>query len=178
MSSPKESKESWRWKMKKISCFDLILRDKKPFSSGVSKYGFLKKLLHYECTSCKLIISSHQNMVGYLLHPPNFDDWKWSTDKRCIYNEVISLKNPYFRETRRGTFSSKLEVWSYTCFSTFFHQIKSDFLHFLNFLNSFPEQMKYSIEAINWRGLGNWFEIQLLKCIDPMQLWRKLHKLL
>ena len=54
------------------------------------KYGFFKKLHHYECTSCQLTISSHQNMVGYLLHPPNFDDWKWSTDKRCIRNEVTS----------------------------------------------------------------------------------------
>ena len=54
------------------------------------KYGFVKKLLHNECTSCQLTISSHQNMEGYLLHPPNFDDWKWSTDKRCIRNEVTS----------------------------------------------------------------------------------------
>ena len=49
------------------------------------KYGFFMKL-HL----CQLTISSHQNMVGYLLHPPNFDDWKWSTDKRCIRNEVTS----------------------------------------------------------------------------------------
>ena len=35
---------------------------------------FFKKLLHYQCTSCQLVISSHQNIVGYLLHSPNFDD--------------------------------------------------------------------------------------------------------
>ena len=34
------------------------------------KYGFVKKLLHYECTSCQLTISSHQNMEGYLLTAP------------------------------------------------------------------------------------------------------------
>ena len=38
------------------------------------KYYFFKKLLHYQCTSCQLVISSHENIVGYLLHPPNFDD--------------------------------------------------------------------------------------------------------
>ena len=54
------------------------------------KYGFLKKLLHYKCTSCQLTISSHQNIVGYLLHPPNFDDWKSSSDMSCIGNEVTS----------------------------------------------------------------------------------------
>ena len=27
-----------------------------------------------------------------LLHLPNFDDWKWSTDERCIRNEIISYK--------------------------------------------------------------------------------------
>ena len=37
-------------------------------------YFFFKKLLHYQCTSCQLVISSHENIVGYLLHPPNFDD--------------------------------------------------------------------------------------------------------
>ena len=58
--------------------------------TGPLEYGFLKKLLNYECTSCQLTISSHQNMVGYLLHPPNFDDWKWSPDKRCICNTVTS----------------------------------------------------------------------------------------
>ena len=56
------------------------------------KYGFFKKLLHYKCSSCQLTIFSHQNMVSYLLHPPDFDDRKWSTDKRCIRNEVTSLK--------------------------------------------------------------------------------------
>ena len=29
---------------------------------------------------------------GLLTHPPNFDDWKWSTDKMCIRNEVTSQK--------------------------------------------------------------------------------------
>ena len=29
--------------------------------SGTIKYGFFKELLHYECTSCQLTISSHQN---------------------------------------------------------------------------------------------------------------------
>ena len=48
------------------------------------KCGLFKKL------PCQLTIFSHQNMVGYLLHPPNFDDWKWSTDKGCIRNEVTS----------------------------------------------------------------------------------------
>ena len=33
-----------------------------------NKVWIFKKLLHYECTSCQLTISSHQNMVGYLLH--------------------------------------------------------------------------------------------------------------
>ena len=30
--------------------------------------------------------------------PPYFDDWKWSTDERCIHNEANSLKNPYFNK--------------------------------------------------------------------------------
>ena len=38
-------------------------------------------------------------MVHYLLHPPNFDDWKWSTDMKCIRNEETSFKNPYFSTT-------------------------------------------------------------------------------
>ena len=73
------------------------------------KYGFLKKLLHCECTSFQLTISSHQNENGgthnilkhvihckkhavmYRMFPhSNFDDWKWSTGKRCIRNEVTS----------------------------------------------------------------------------------------
>ena len=41
-------------------------------------------------------------MVGYLLHPPNFDDWKWSTDKRCIHNnEVTSQKIPTLVEMQK-----------------------------------------------------------------------------
>ena len=40
------------------------------------KYGFFKKLIHYECTFCQLTI----------------DGWKLSTGKRCIRNEVTSLK--------------------------------------------------------------------------------------
>ena len=35
------------------------------------------------------------------VHPPNFDDWKWSTDKKCIPNEVTSLKNPYFKASSK-----------------------------------------------------------------------------
>ena len=55
-------------------------------------------MLYYECTSCQLTISSHQNYVGSVNNPPYFDDWKWSTDKMCIFNEVtlnalyVSLK--------------------------------------------------------------------------------------
>ena len=73
------------------------------------KYGFLKKLLQYECTSCQLNISSHQNQNGgiyntlqhviyyerhaviYCVFPhSNFDDWMTSTGKRCIRNEITS----------------------------------------------------------------------------------------
>ena len=57
------------------------------------KYGFFLKLLFYEYTSRQLTISTHQTMVGYLLHLPNFDDWKWSTDKRCIRNEVHAVSD-------------------------------------------------------------------------------------
>ena len=38
------------------------------FSDSKARTGFFKKLLHYHCTSYQLPISSHQNMVGYLLH--------------------------------------------------------------------------------------------------------------
>ena len=62
------------------------------FLDDLLKYVFFKNLLHYECTSCQLAISSHQNQVGAVSNPPYFDDWKWSTDKRCIHNEVNSLK--------------------------------------------------------------------------------------
>ena len=30
------------------------------------KYGFLKKLFHYDCTSYQLNISSHQNYIQYI----------------------------------------------------------------------------------------------------------------
>ena len=33
---------------------------------------------------------SHQNLVGLLLYPPNFDDLRCSTDKKCICNEMPS----------------------------------------------------------------------------------------
>ena len=36
----------------------------------------------------EFICTSH-NSVG---NPPYFDDWNWSTDKRCICNAVTSLK--------------------------------------------------------------------------------------
>jgi hypothetical protein len=32
-------------------------------------------------------------MVGYLLHPPNFDDWIYSLEKRCIHNVFILKKS-------------------------------------------------------------------------------------
>ena len=40
-----------------------------------------------------LLWVEHQNIVGYLLHPPNFDDWICSTDKRCIRKEIILKKH-------------------------------------------------------------------------------------
>ena len=38
--------------------------------------GFLKKSFDYECTSCQLKISSHQNLMGAMANPPNSDDSK------------------------------------------------------------------------------------------------------
>ena len=40
------------------------------------KNGFFKKLLQYKCTSCQLTISSHQNMVGYLLTHLEMVNWQ------------------------------------------------------------------------------------------------------
>ena len=74
----------------KMGFFDLALTHRKSLYVCISvqlKYGFFKKLLHYECTSCQLTIS-----VGAVSNPPYFDDWKWSTDKMCINNDVTSLK--------------------------------------------------------------------------------------
>ena len=62
---------------------------------GHLKYGFLKKLFHYQCTSCQLNISSHQNWnaVMYCIFPhSDFDEWICSTDKRCIGNEITSYE--------------------------------------------------------------------------------------
>ena len=75
---------------------------------------FFTKLLHYECTSCQLNISSHQHMVGYLMHPPIFDDWKWSTDRRYIRNEVTSKKIytlvTKYVEIQKKTYLESLQV--------------------------------------------------------------------
>ena len=54
------------------------------------KYGFFK-ITSFR-THLLSVDPSHQYMVGYLLHPLTFDDWKWSFDKRSIHNEVTSLK--------------------------------------------------------------------------------------
>ena len=45
------------------------LRNHGIFRSDWLKCGFFKKLLHYECTSCQLNISSHQNLVGAVSKP-------------------------------------------------------------------------------------------------------------
>ena len=39
------------------------------------------RIYFYEWTSCQLTISIHQVMLDSLLHPPNFDDWEWSTSR-------------------------------------------------------------------------------------------------
>ena len=60
--------------------------------AAVLKCAFLKNDVVYECTSCELNIFRHQNKLGYLLHPHNFDDWKCSIDRICIRNKIILKK--------------------------------------------------------------------------------------
>ena len=49
------------------------------------KYGFCKKLFIENKTCCN---------VCNAVCPPhsNFDDWKWSTEQRCIRNEITTYK--------------------------------------------------------------------------------------
>ena len=53
-------------------------------------------------------------MLGYLMHPPIFDDWKWSTDRRCIRNEVTSKKIytlvTKYVEIQKKTYLESLQV--------------------------------------------------------------------
>ena len=57
------------------------------------KYGFLKKLHHDKCTSCHLTLFSHHFWVGFLLHPPKSDGWKWSTDKSVFITKWLCKKS-------------------------------------------------------------------------------------
>ena len=55
--------------------------------------------ISYECTSCQLNITSHHNLVGATANPLNSDNWKCSTDQRCICNEMkLLLKKSTLQE--------------------------------------------------------------------------------
>ena len=80
----KTSFSAFGWSQTKLACIYLL------------KCGFLKKSFHYECISCQLNISSHQNLVGATANPPNSDDWKCSTNKRFIRNENAQICDNIF----------------------------------------------------------------------------------
>ena len=57
------------------------------FLSSKLEWGIYNTL----CTACYLLKKKHA--VMYCMFPySNFDDWKWSTDKRSFRNEITSYK--------------------------------------------------------------------------------------
>ena len=46
------------------------------------EYRFLKKLFQ---KSALLSVASHHFLVGAAANPPNYDNWKWSTDKGALF---------------------------------------------------------------------------------------------
>ena len=72
-------------------CFVLIQKLLISNAYSLLKYGFCKKLFHYECTSVQLTISSHQNQNG----------GTYNTLQHVLSN---FLQNPQFTS----------DIWSYT----------------------------------------------------------------
>ena len=77
---------------------------------------FFKNDFIYECTSYELNIFMHHNMLDYLLHPTNFNDWKCSTDKsrgvfRILILRVLSVNRIFpLRVLTAGAISLFLNI--------------------------------------------------------------------
>ena len=54
------------------------------------KYGFFLKEVTWLRMQLLSVDHFQSSTLGGCSNPPYFDDWKWSTDKRCTRNEVTS----------------------------------------------------------------------------------------
>ena len=53
---------------------------------------FQSSKLEYNTLQHGFFTIDNMYVLMYCMFPhSNFDDWKWSTDKRCIRNEIISF---------------------------------------------------------------------------------------
>ena len=56
----------------------------------IVKCTYIVNLSEFECDFLRGYFITNTPLVSYLLHPPNFDNCKWTTDKRYIRSKVTS----------------------------------------------------------------------------------------